>query len=79
MLTATDIKNLLQHGLNDAFVEVEGDDGVHFAATIISSEFSGKNMIQRHRMVYKVLGDKMRQDIHALVLHTKTPDEVIAN
>lgn len=69
------IQQMIESGLNGATVEVEGDDGVHFSATVISSEFKGKPTIARHRMVYATLGDAMGGDIHALSLTTRTPDE----
>lgn len=37
----------------------------HFAVTIITPAFAGKNLLERHRMVYEALGDFM-QTIHAL-------------
>ena len=54
---------------------VSGDDGVHFAATVVCAEFDGKSTLQRHRMVYATLGDKMGGEIHALSLITQTPEE----
>ncbi|MCG8378806.1 MAG: BolA/IbaG family iron-sulfur metabolism protein [Proteobacteria bacterium] len=69
------IKELIQAGLPDADVIVEGEDGTHFQARIISNSFAGMNMVQQHQMVYKTLGDKMGTDIHALSFQTYTPDE----
>jgi acid stress-induced BolA-like protein IbaG/YrbA len=70
-ITAQQIKQWLEEGLPQATVEVMGDDGVHFEATVICPAFAGKNMLAQHRMVYEVLGDKMKQDIHALALKTR--------
>ena len=61
----------------EARVEVIGD-GHHFEAVIVSPTFAGKSMLQQHRMVYATLGDKMREEIHALSLRTLTPDEYAA-
>ncbi len=69
------IKELIESGLPDADILVEGDDGTHFQARIISASFAGKNMVQQHQMVYKTLGDKMGTDIHALSILTYTPEE----
>jgi acid stress-induced BolA-like protein IbaG/YrbA len=77
-MTAIEIENCLQQNLAGAIIEVAGDDGVHFSARIISEEFAGKNRVQRHRIVYKALGDKMKADIHALALETLTAEEVVA-
>jgi len=69
------IKELIEAGLPDADIIVEGDDGTHFQARIISESFAGKNMVQQHQMVYKTLGEKMGTDIHALSMQTFSPDE----
>ena len=69
------IKQLIETGLPDADIVVEGDDGTHFQARIISASFVGKNMVQQHQMVYKTLGEKMGTDIHALSMQTYSPDE----
>jgi acid stress-induced BolA-like protein IbaG/YrbA len=53
---------------------VEGD-GQHFTAVIVSPAFAGKSRIQRHQIVYAALGDRMREEIHALSMKTLTPDE----
>nr|WP_308632523.1 BolA/IbaG family iron-sulfur metabolism protein [Massilia sp. YIM B02763] len=55
-------------------LEVEGD-GQHFTAVIVSPAFAGKNRIQRHQVVYAALGDRMREEIHALSMKTLTPEE----
>ena len=47
----------------------------HFDVTIIAKAFEGKNLLQRHRMVYDALGDAMQTDIHALSVKAYTPDE----
>ena len=70
------IKQLIESGLPGADIIVEGDDGTHFQARIVSELFAGKTMIQQHQMVYKTLGDKMGTDIHALSIKTYTPDEL---
>ena len=55
-------------------VEVAGD-GHHFEALIVSAAFRGLSRIQRHRLVYAALGDRMREEIHALSMTTQTPEE----
>jgi acid stress-induced BolA-like protein IbaG/YrbA len=50
-------------------------EGDHVEARIVSSEFDGKGMVERHRMVYAALGDAMKSAIHALTLRTLTPAE----
>jgi len=75
MVSPQDIKQWISEGMPGSSVEVEGD-GQHFEAVIVSSEFSGKSLIQRHQMVYGVLGDRMKSQIHALSMKTLTPDEL---
>ena len=74
MVTPENIKAWIEAGLPNSTVTADGD-GAHFEAIVICPEFKGKNEIQRHRMVYAALGDKMQQTIHALSFKTKTPDE----
>nr|WP_233410554.1 BolA/IbaG family iron-sulfur metabolism protein [Rugamonas sp. CCM 8940] len=68
------IHSYLTAGLECTHLEVEGD-GQHFQAIIVSPAFVGKRLIQRHQLVYAALGDRMREEIHALSMKTLTPDE----
>jgi len=68
------IKTCIQSGLECDFVEVNGD-GHHFEAVIVSSAFRGKSKVQQHQLVYRALGDRMREEIHALSMRTLTPEE----
>ena len=79
MLTAAQVKDLITHGMNCDFVAVEGNDGQHFEAVIVSSEFRGKTRVQQHQKVYQALGDKMRAEIHALSIKTLTPEDWAGN
>ncbi|MCK4743734.1 MAG: BolA family transcriptional regulator [Sulfuriflexus sp.] len=45
----------------------------HFEVHIVASAFTGKSMLQQHRMVYEALGDMMQKDIHALSIKASTP------
>ena len=74
-MNADRIRALIEAGLPDARVEVQGEDGVHFEAWVVSEAFRGKLPLARHRMVYATLGDLMGGAIHALQLKTVTPDE----
>lgn len=56
------------------YIVVDGD-GVHFELIAVSDNFANKNMIARHRMVYEALGDKMKQEIHALSMKLYTVAE----
>ncbi len=72
------IRNLIEQGLPGARADVQGDDGVHFEATVVCEAFRGKLPLARHRMVYATLGELMGREIHALALRTITPDEAAA-
>lgn len=73
MMTADQIKQMIEAGLPGAEVDVRGDDGQHFEATVTSEAFAGQGVIAQHRMVYATLGDKMGGEIHALALKTRAP------
>jgi len=49
--------------------------GGHFNVQIVSPAFAGKSLIERHRMVYAAMGDAMQNEIHALSIQAKSPDE----
>ena len=68
------IKDWIEQGLECEHVEVQGD-GRHFEAVIVSGQFRGKPKVRQHQMVYAALGDKMREEIHALSMKTLTPEE----
>jgi acid stress-induced BolA-like protein IbaG/YrbA len=72
--TAADVQRFIAQGLACEHLEVEGD-GRHFFATIVSAEFEGSNRVGRHQRVYRALGDRMREQIHALSMKTLTPAE----
>lgn len=69
------IRQLIETGLPGASAQVQGDDGVHFEATVVCEAFAGKLPLARHRMVYATLGGRMGGEIHALQLRTLTPAE----
>ena len=73
--TSDELRNLIQAGLPCDHIEIEGEDGRHYFATIVSPAFAGLSRIARHRLVYDVLGDRMRAQVHALSMRTLTPDE----
>ena len=77
MATAEDIKESIEQNLAESEVEISGD-GSHFDAVIVCAGFAGKTRIQQHQMVYGALGDRMKDDIHALSMRTMTPEDQIA-
>ncbi|HOB95257.1 MAG TPA: BolA family protein [Aquabacterium sp.] len=72
--TADEVRGYIAAGLPCAHLDVEGD-GRHFFATIVSAEFEGLVRVRRHQRVYAALGDRMREQIHALSMKTLTPAE----
>ena len=76
--TPEDIRAYIAAGLPCEHLEVTGD-GAHFEAVIVSASFAGKRPIARHQLVYGVLGDRMKQEIHALSMRTLTPEEFNGN
>jgi acid stress-induced BolA-like protein IbaG/YrbA len=68
------IKQYIESGLQCDHVEVAGD-GRHFEAIIVSPLFRGLPKVRQHQLVYAALGERMREDIHALSMRTLTPEE----
>lgn len=75
--TPEQIEGYIQQGLACTHVKVEGD-GQHFFATIVSDQFDGLRLVQRHQKVYAALGDRMKSEIHALSFKALTPAEFAA-
>jgi len=69
-----DVKRYIAQGLDCERVEVDGD-GRHFQALIVSAAFAGKTRVARHQLVYAALGERMREEVHALSMRTLTPEE----
>jgi acid stress-induced BolA-like protein IbaG/YrbA len=74
MVQPDQIKRYIEDGLKCDAVRVVGD-GHHFEAVIVSAEFRGKSRVQQHQLVYRILGDRMREEIHALSMQTFTPED----
>jgi acid stress-induced BolA-like protein IbaG/YrbA len=74
-MTAQELQTLISQGLPCDHLDVSGD-GRHWTATIVSTAFVGKRLIQRHQQVYATLGQRMHTDeVHALSMKTFTPAE----
>jgi acid stress-induced BolA-like protein IbaG/YrbA len=76
--TPDEVRTFIAAGLHCEHLEVDGD-GQHFFATIVSPEFEGLARVRRHQRVYTALGDRMREQIHALSMKTLTPTEFAAD
>lgn len=76
-IDASEIERLLREGFPAARIEVQGDDGAHFAALVVDESFRGMNRVQQQRAVYAALKGKMdgpSGELHALALTTRAPD-----
>ena len=76
--TPEQIEGYIKQGITCTHIQVEGD-GQHFYATIVSSDFEGKRLVQRHQLVYSAMGDRMKAEVHALSIKAFTPEEFAKN
>jgi len=74
MTTPDSIKASIAAGLDCEQISVRGD-GHHFEALIVSPAFETLSKVRRHQLVYGALGERMREEIHALSMTTLTPAE----
>ncbi len=72
MVTPESIRQSIVAGLACDHLEVRGD-GQHFEALIVSREFDGLSRVRQHQLVYAAMGDRMREEVHALSMTTLTP------
>lgn len=86
MSTLEDIEQALQ-ALNPTQLKIEDDSashaghagntgGGHYNLLIVSDAFEGLPLIQRHRLVFAQVDALMQNQIHALSIQAKTPNEV---
>ena len=75
------IEQKLAEGLEPLHLEVVNESGQHnvppgseshFKVVVVARDFEGKSLVAQHRAVYKLLGDELRGQVHALALHTYT-------
>tara|TARA_B100000965_G_C19054488_1_gene525114 strand:+ start:164 stop:394 length:231 start_codon:yes stop_codon:yes gene_type:complete len=73
-ISQKEIEILIKESIPDAKVIIEDlrGDGDHYSATVVSKSFTGMNRIEQHKMVYNSLKGKMGNELHALMLKTKT-------
>ncbi len=75
MIHPSTIEESIRQAIDCAHVEVRGDDGTHFEAVVVSPAFAGLSRVRRHQLVYAALGDRMREEVHALSMSTLSPEE----
>jgi len=73
-ISLNQIEVLIKESIPDSKVIIEDlrGDGDHYSATVISKSFIGKSKIEQHKMVYESLKGRMGNELHALMLKTKT-------
>ncbi|SFZ77133.1 BolA family protein [Chitinimonas taiwanensis] len=74
MVTPEQVKQYIAAGLACEVLEVSGD-GHHFEAIIVARAFDGLPRVRQHQLVYQALGERMREEIHALSMKTFSPHE----
>lgn len=84
MTTETRIREQLLHTFAPDYLDVVNESHghnvapgseTHFKVVIVADQFSGLRPVQRHRQVYAALEEFLKQGVHALALHTYTPEE----
>lgn len=84
MKIQTLIENKLRDGLTPAYMQVDNeshmhnvpdDAETHFKLVLVSEMFTGQRSVQRHQQVYKLLADELKAGVHALAMHTFSPQE----
>lgn len=78
------IESKLKAELGPEFLEVLNESHMHsvppnsethFKVTLVSQQFESKRSVARHQMVYKTLAEELAGPVHALAIHTYTPEE----
>jgi stress-induced morphogen len=74
-MAANEIEALIRAAIPDAEIEIRdlAGDGDHYAARIVSPVFAGLPKVRQHQMVYRALGGRMGNELHALQLETAAP------
>ena len=79
-----DITAKLQNALNPSYLEVTNESHMHnvppgseshFKVVAVTHEFENKMLVARHRLINKALAEELAGPVHALALHTMTPEE----
>lgn len=80
MFSLSTLQDLVQKALPDARVQAADmtGGGDHLELLVVSASFEGKGLVDRHRMIYSAVGDKIGNEIHALKMKTLTPGEAKA-
>jgi stress-induced morphogen len=80
MITVEALTTYIRQSMPDASVSVTDRTGTmdHFSIRVVSESFQGKNLLDRHRLVYDALAEPMKDGrIHALEIKSETKDGVL--
>lgn len=77
------IQSKIEAALSTTVLEIENESHMHsgpaqeshFKLVVVSDEFENKALLARHRVINKLLAQELNGGIHALALHTYTPEE----
>ena len=77
-MPATEIEALIKAAIPDAEVTIRdlAGDGDHYAARVVSASFVGVGRVRQHQAVYRALGGRMGEELHALQLETAVPENL---
>mgnify|MGYP006078744371 CR=1 FL=1 len=71
-----DFKSQVQDVVNESHMHnVAPNSETHFKVTLVCEQFNGVRKVARHQQVYKTLSEELAGGVHALALHTYTPEE----
>ena len=75
MMPIEDLRTMLETAFPGDQIQLTSpmEDDNHFQLVVVSPQFEGKSMVQQHQLVYRAVGDAMREAVHALALRTFTP------
>lgn len=68
------IYQAISENVNCTYLDVSGD-GRHFDAIVVSDDFINRSRLERHRLIYTALGDRMKEEVHALSMKLYTSSE----
>jgi len=84
MIVQKEIQDKLTQFFQPEFLSVENESHhhsvpahseTHFKVVIVSNKFEGKRLIMRHRLVNELLAEQLAGPVHALAIHTYTPEQ----
>lgn len=84
MIIQQTIEKKLTETFNPSFLQIENESHLHssgrgseshFKVTLVTDDFNGKRSVARHQAIYQCLAEELEGGVHALALHTFTPEE----